>query len=344
MSEFREIPVRSIKPDPLNPRFDLGDLREITEDIKASGLIQPLVVRPGSWGKPTGECQDCAGLIERRTTGMLVEHTVGGVPCPGGSAPAADDWFVVAGHRRLAGVIAAGMRVVPCVITRDPKTRAEVLVTMVRENQHRRDLTPAEEAHAYEQMQLEGLTAVRIAQQTHRKKDHVERRLSLLQLSPKAREDLKAGTMTLDDAEALVGLTPSGEANALRSIGTKEFKQEVAREHLKLVGDANDEAVAERLRDEYLKPFLNGAQKAEDERPVLREVVASLAANLPRRTAMEWARRVGVTDPGALSSVPPFRALLGLAATVEKAPGMYAILDKLGYEKSPLEVTLLAGA
>jgi len=345
VAELKTLSVRSIMPDPMNPRFDLGDLTAMTADIRADGLIEPLVVRPGSWGRPTGVCQDCDHLVERLTTGVLVEHSTEGIPCPGGSSPAADDWYVVAGHRRLAASKAAGLREVDCVVNAGLKTKADVMLVMVRENGHRRDLTALEEAHAYEQLHLEGLTTVRIAEQTRKPKKQVERRVRLLSLAPETQEQLKTGQVTLDDAEALLGLPPDAESNALRSVGTREFRQEVAREHLALVGDATDEAVAARLRDDFLAPFLTGGQQPHKERPVMREIVAVLAANLPRRTVRDWAERVGVTDPGALSGVPTLRALLGLAVTVEKTPpGMYQLLDSLGYATSPLEETLLAGA
>lgn len=342
--DARLLPIRSLKPDPINPRDDLGDMTAFTLDIKEAGIIEPLVVRPGSWGKPTGECQDCEGLVERRTTGLLVEHTADGIPCPGGSAPAADDWYVVAGHRRLAGAVAAGLRDVPCAVHWDLKTKADVLLFMVRENTHRRNLTAVEEASAYKQLMLEGMTEVRIAQQTHLKTEHVRRRVKLLSLSEKALDDVRRGIVTLADAEALLGLTPDAEANALKSIGTRDFKQEVAREHLKLVGDATDENVAQKLRDDFISPYLAGTTRPADERPVMREIIGVLAANLPRRVASEWAKRLGVTDPGALSTVQPMSALLGLAVTVEKTTNVYPLLTTLGYAPSPLEEQLLEGA
>ncbi len=45
---LRELPVASIRPNPFQPRthFDEAELRELADSIAASGLLQPIVVRP----------------------------------------------------------------------------------------------------------------------------------------------------------------------------------------------------------------------------------------------------------------------------------------------------------
>lgn len=345
MSEYRVLPLRSIRPHPVNPRFDLGDLTELTEDIRDAGLIEPLVVAPGSHGKAKGACRDCDQPVDRLTSGVLVEHLDGSMPCPGGSEPAGDEWFLLAGHRRHAASLAAGLWEAPCVTRFDVKTPADALVVMVRENGHRRDLTPLEEAHAYEQLALFGMTPTKIAQRTHRSKKVVDRRLALNALTDGAKAKLKAGVMTLADAEALLNLTPERAERALRSVGTKEFRQEVAREHLG--GDADAHAVAGRLREEFLAPYLTGAARpstGQGDR-VLRETVAALADNLPRAVVRAWMHAVGVGESIELSTIPALRALIGLAVTVEKNPvGTYDLLHALGYEPSPVEIELLEAA
>jgi len=59
-AELHEIPVELIKPSPRQPRtrFDSGALEELTTSIEASGVVQPLLLRPladGSYELVAGE-------------------------------------------------------------------------------------------------------------------------------------------------------------------------------------------------------------------------------------------------------------------------------------------------
>ncbi len=346
MTDFRTLPLRSIRPHPENPRFDLGDLAELTEDIRNAGLIEPLVVMPGTWGKPRGECRDCGQTVARTTRGVLAEHQAGPLLCPGGSEPAGDDWYLLAGHRRREASIAAGLWEVPCRVVFDVKTAADALEVMLRENTHRRDLTPLEEAFGYQRLFDLGYTPTKIAQRIRRSKKTVDRRMALNRLPDAAKRRLRYGTITLADAEAMLDLDPAQADEVLKSVGTKEFRQEVARRQ---VADPDDpEMVASRLRDEFLGPFLSGAQKppvgARDR--ILREVVAAVAEAWPRKaTVRAWCESLGVEDPAQLGTVDPVRALIALAVTVEASTaGTYDLLEALGYEPSPVELDLLAGA
>lgn len=76
MSELQYIEVSKILPHPDNPRKNLGDLQELTDSIKANGVLQNLTVIPQSNGKYT----------------------------------------VIIGHRRLAASKKAGLSQVPCVV------------------------------------------------------------------------------------------------------------------------------------------------------------------------------------------------------------------------------------
>lgn len=75
MPELQYIEVSKISPHPDNPRKNLGDIQELSDSIKANGVLQNLTVVPMSNGKYT----------------------------------------VVIGHRRLAAAKKAGLSAVPCV-------------------------------------------------------------------------------------------------------------------------------------------------------------------------------------------------------------------------------------
>jgi ParB family chromosome partitioning protein len=50
---LRELPVSAIEPNPYQPRrdFDEDQLKELADSIQASGLLQPIVVRPRAGGR-----------------------------------------------------------------------------------------------------------------------------------------------------------------------------------------------------------------------------------------------------------------------------------------------------
>lgn len=75
MPELQYIEVSKIFPHPDNPRKNLGDIQDLSDSIKANGVLQNLTVVPMSNGQYT----------------------------------------VVIGHRRLAAAKKAGLSVVPCV-------------------------------------------------------------------------------------------------------------------------------------------------------------------------------------------------------------------------------------
>ena len=71
-----EIPLESISPHPQNPRKDLGDLSELAESIRSTGILQNLTVVQNE------------------------DYT----------------YTVIIGHRRLAAAKLAGLQTAPCVI------------------------------------------------------------------------------------------------------------------------------------------------------------------------------------------------------------------------------------
>lgn len=45
MTKFAELSIEALKPSDTNPRHQLRDIEELTESVKAVGLLQPIVVR-----------------------------------------------------------------------------------------------------------------------------------------------------------------------------------------------------------------------------------------------------------------------------------------------------------
>lgn len=115
-------------------------------------------------------------------------------------APDGEDWIVIAGHRRHAAAIEAGLTSVPCIVRADLDTLAKQLEAMLVENLQRSDLTVMEEADAYQQLELLGVTEVAISKATGRSRGTVRQRLVLANLPTERREQFEKGTLSLDGA------------------------------------------------------------------------------------------------------------------------------------------------
>jgi ParB/RepB/Spo0J family partition protein len=112
---------------------------------------------------------------------LLVRQTVNG-------------WEVAAGRRRLAAARNAGRETVPCLIK--IMTDEEAADAALAENLHRRNLSPIEEALAYERFKEQGQNQAAIARRVGRSQSHVSMLLRLLKLPPKVRAAVHEGKLS----------------------------------------------------------------------------------------------------------------------------------------------------
>lgn len=238
---FQMIPLAAIEEHTRNVRREVGDLSELADSIREQGLLEPIVVAPGTFGTGEGRCPDCDTVQRTTFKDILVEHDhaslqgqVGGehvdpdsLPlCPGGGQPAADTYRLIAGHRRTGAAALAGLAEIPSMVRHDLKTEGEQVLAMLVENLQRSDLTPIEEATAYEQLGLFGYKPAQIAKKTGRSKALVDRRLSLRKLDDGIQDRVQAHELTLGDAEALVEFAddPKATAELERYLGTSNWR------------------------------------------------------------------------------------------------------------------------
>jgi ParB/RepB/Spo0J family partition protein len=191
-TEYREaVELERLVPHAGNVRRDLGDLTELAASIAEVGVLEPLLVAPAP--EPIGQ--------------------------PG-------DLLVIAGHRRLAAAQIACVPAVPCLVRGDLTAWVDILTAMLTENLHRSDLTPIEEAVAYEQLQLAGLDVPAIAKRTGRGRRTVEQRLQLMGLPDQVRDKVHARQITIGDAAALLEFTddPARLQELERHLGTSNWR------------------------------------------------------------------------------------------------------------------------
>ena len=195
---IQDIEISKLHPHRNNPRKDLGDLTELTESIKVSGILQNLTVIP--W-----------------------YSQITGVGCDDPKQQEEMGYIVVIGHRRLAAAKLAGLTVVPCIISK--MSEKEQVATMLLENMQRNDLTIYEQAQGFQMMLNFGDSIDDIATATGFSKTTVKHRVRLIELDQeKFKKSMERGA-TLQDYIELEKIKDSKRRNkVLEEIGTSNFK------------------------------------------------------------------------------------------------------------------------
>lgn len=156
---------------PDNPRSSLGDLTELVRSIRSHGILEPLVVLPAN------------------------DEGV---------------YRIIAGHRRHAAGLKAGVTDVPAVVR--SMTPVEVIEAMLSENVNRSDLTVAEEVRAIERlMSLDGgLTPSKLCKRIGRSQAWVRSRMAVTILPARWRTALDTGDLSLAAGEAAASVADLG--------------------------------------------------------------------------------------------------------------------------------------
>jgi len=181
------VSVDAIRPNPHQPRqqFDEAGLESLATSIKSAGVMQPIILRPG--------------------TKQIDTH----------------QYEIVAGERRWRAAKLAGLDHVPAVVRAiDDATAAEWALI---ENIQREDLNPIERAEAFRRLCEDfDLTHHEIAERVGLDRSSVTNLLRLLELDPESIEDVRAGRLTLGHARALLGIT---NISARRSVARAAAQQ-----------------------------------------------------------------------------------------------------------------------
>ena len=177
---LRDIPIGKIRRNPFQPRkdFDATELRELSESLQVSGLLQPITVR--HYAVPTSS--------ETPNTGKV------------------DDYEVVAGERRLRAATELGWTSISAIV-KDVDDR-ELLALALIENLQRSNLNPIEEAEGYERLMSEfGHTQQTLATMVAKDRSTIANLLRILQLPSAVRQMLREGSLTVGQARPLLKLS-----------------------------------------------------------------------------------------------------------------------------------------
>lgn len=173
------LPVSLMQTGAFQPRREIHrqPLEELAASIKASGVIQAIVVRP----------------------------------LPAGSGAA--KYEIVAGERRWQAAKLAGLTDIPVIVR--PLSDKEAVAVALIENIQREDLTSAEEARALKRLIDEfSLTHAEIAETIGRSRAAVSNLLRLLDLPTSVVDLIDAKAIGMGHARALLGL--EGEDGRVR--------------------------------------------------------------------------------------------------------------------------------
>jgi len=190
---FEVLHTASITPSLTNPRktFDAGKLKELAESIRASGVHQPILVRP---------------LPGSRTEDTFLDRGWG-QPLP--------TYELIAGERRLRACRLAGVDEIPAMIKH--LTDAQVLECQIVENLQRDDLAPLEEAEGYQALiDATGLNKDQVGERIGRSRTYVYGRLKLLDLCHEARNALREGK--IDASKGLLIARIPNEALQIKAV------------------------------------------------------------------------------------------------------------------------------
>ena len=163
-----KISISAIVPNKYQPRkkFDKDSLEDLSNSIKAKGVIQPLIVR---------KSDEKEGKYE-----------------------------LIAGERRLQASQSAGLHEVPAIIIEADNLKS--LELAIIENVQRKDLNPIEEARGYKRLVDEfGYDQAKVAKFIGKSRSHVANLLRLLTLPPEVVTLIENEKLSQGHSKILVG-------------------------------------------------------------------------------------------------------------------------------------------
>ena len=239
-NQIQMIPIDKLINHPNNPRKDYGVLEELSESIKANGVLQNLTVVP-EWG-------DLARAYDENPSDEIRIKL--------NQVRLNDRYLVVIGNRRKRAAELAGLTELPCVVVN--MTPQEQLATMLLENIQRNDLTIYEQAQGFQLMLDFGESVNDIAEKTGFSQNTIRKRVKLLELDQIKLRRAAERQVTLADFDELNKFDDVKTRNKLLEfIGTDNFKYQLTGELRK-----QETEKQEKYWKEYLSDFAEYLDKA----------------------------------------------------------------------------------
>lgn len=211
----QDVKLSLIRPNPYQPRrtFDQKALRELASSVQESGVFQPIILRQPD--------------------------------------PKLKRYELIAGERRFRASKLAKQTTIPAIIrTMSDEKMMEVAVL---ENLQREDLTPLEEAQAYQTlMDKLSLTQAQVAKRLGKSRPYIANYLRLLGLPNEIKELVSAGKLSMGQARTLLGLKDRKQLVKLAKQAVE--KNLTVRQLEELVAQMNGTAEKKRAKRRQRKP------------------------------------------------------------------------------------------
>jgi ParB family chromosome partitioning protein len=230
--------------------------------------VAPPPAAPAGGGEPTREVaidrlepnpvQPRAVMGEARLQELADSIRESGIVQPIVVRPHEGRFQIIAGERRWRAAQRAGLAKVPVAVREVPDDR--LLELAIVENVQREELTPIEEAAAYQKLQDDlGLTQEQVAQKVGRDRATVANTMRLLRLPRELRDLVGDGRLSAGHGRALLALDKAedqvalGREAARKGLSVREVEARVAhlrapRPTIRKPVDANTRAAEEKLR------------------------------------------------------------------------------------------------
>lgn len=159
---------------------------------------------------------------------------------------------LVSGERRWRAAKMAGLKEIPAIL-REVSDKEALELSLI-ENIQREDLTPLEEAKAYNSlMSLYGVTQEELARKLGRDRSTIANSLRLLKLPPEAQDALEKGEITPGHARCILSVRPENQIQLLRLILEKGLSVRAAEELARRLSRSKSES---KKKDGVLPPDL----------------------------------------------------------------------------------------
>lgn len=222
----RLLPLSSIRPDPAQPRTEVGEIGDLVSSIREKGVLEPILVRAESRGK--------------------------GEPRTSEEAVAAQRFTIIAGERRYRAALEAGLFEIPA-IELDVSDQEALEIALI-ENLQRRDLSPFEEAEGYRALaDLHQYSQEQIAKAVGKSRPLVAETLALLQIpSPlrKVAQDLGIRSRSL-----LLEIAKAGDPVRMKALLERVGRQGLTRDDVRRDVRRDKKSGAQGRRKPYVFKF-----------------------------------------------------------------------------------------